>query len=178
MCLDPGIRGTGVTLWSSDDWDVLAGPIVCYNIYPKKKLVFPEEYYYPDCWSHLPDTRDKWIHRAQIVNCRIRILIERFMPTHVYCEFPAFFQSSGGQKTAKSGALVKLVFTVGATAETCRTLGIQFIPVPVNQWKGQLPKEVVEERVMKRLKGVPFAPFDDHCIDSVGIGLYVKGFLK
>ena len=59
-------------------------------------------------------------------------------------EYPAFFNSAGGTMVAKKGDLLKLTFLVGIIYTYVRRhQGIKVLLVPVNEWKGQLPKEIV-----------------------------------
>jgi len=58
--------------------------------------------------------------------------------------------------------------------------GISFLPIPVNQWKGQLPKKIVIKRIQKiipRRNLETLQPKDD-CWDAIGLGLHVRGVFK
>lgn len=93
----------------------------------------------------------------------------------VLIEEPSFFQSEGGQTCARSGGLVKLVASYGALL--CMIERVHHIPVepiPVNDWKGQLPKHITAKRI-KDILGDTFPIESSHVYDAVGIGLYAKG---
>ena len=50
-------------------------------------------------------------------------------------------------------------------------------PVEILHWKGQLPKEVVKQRVLRRLeaRGFELTTKASHEYDAIGIGLHVLG---
>ena len=80
---------------------------------------------------------------------------------------------------AARGDLVKLSIFVGMLCYRARLLvgpeNVFF--VPVNQWKGQLSKELVELRIKKFYASRNFhAKFTSHEWDAVGIGLHVLGY--
>lgn len=104
---------------------------------------------------------------------RFNALLVQYEPVTVYCEFPQFFSSAGGQMCAARGDLAKLTFLVGRIAESCYHHQVKFVPVEVNTWKGQLPKEVVEKRVCNKL-GIRHGKITSHAMDAVGIGMWAK----
>lgn len=72
-----------------------------------------------------------------------------------YVEEPEFFANAGGYRTAARGDLSKLTLMAGAIVGM---LGIMSCPVTLvkpRDWKGQLPKEIVDERLAKFLKLKP-----------------------
>jgi len=92
----------------------------------------------------------------------------------VFCEQPAYM--AGSHQTAASGALVKLTHSAGVAAGICIAHGIYFEYVPINQWKGNLSKDVVNKRIRKILADESLCEtFVDDEWDAVGIGLFVKG---
>ena len=93
--------------------------------------------------------------------------------------FPIFFDNPGGHMVAKEGSLEKLGFLIGVMAELAWEKGAQFVPVMVNDWKGQLSKERVNVRIRRILRGHSVAmlsPSESHDWDATGIGLYAKGY--
>lgn len=93
----------------------------------------------------------------------------------VLIEEPSFFQSEGGQLCARSGGLVKLAVSYGALLCMIeRAHHIPVVPIPVNDWKGQLPKSVTLKRI-ENVIGKKFLLSDTHVCDAIGIGLYAKG---
>lgn len=103
----------------------------------------------------------------------------------VYCEWPQFFDNSGGRAVAIKGDLTKLAVAVGCFMEVCRAQFVDFKPVPINQWKGQLPKDVTNRRIQATLEARDSTIFEEggglfglrsHAWDAVGIGLWVGGY--
>lgn len=94
--------------------------------------------------------------------------------SRVVIEQPQFFDAAGGHMVARRGDLAKLCMFAGMS------YGI-FAPrsllVPVYQWKGQLPKAVVNRRIEERLGVKACRKFRTHAWDAVGIGMYVRGDL-
>lgn len=104
---------------------------------------------------------------------------EDYGPYAVWCEWPALHEDSeGGRKTARTGSLVKLAASVGTVMEISRQFGAKFMPVPVMEWKGQMSKEAVKHRIIKRLGASACGEFKSHAWDAVGIGLHKKGIFK
>lgn len=76
---------------------------------------------------------------------------------------------------ARRGDLVKLVMVVGSIVGILSTGCYEIILIPVNRWKGQLPKDVVNKRVERFYGSNNCKGFKTHAWDAVGIGLYYKG---
>jgi hypothetical protein len=92
--------------------------------------------------------------------------------TEAVVEFPAFFSSAKGYAAAAKGNLVKLAWFVGVVDGAIRiTYGINVVLVPVNDWKGQMDKIAVVERIRRRIGRV----YKSHAADAVGLGLWYKG---
>lgn len=105
-------------------------------------------------------------------------IILRLKPKCVVCEWPQSFTSVGGRAAAGAGSIIKLAFGIGQlalAADACG--GAKFIPVPVAQWKGNLPKRIVIKRIKKRLTParLEYLEPESHSWDAIGIGLFCKG---
>jgi Holliday junction resolvasome RuvABC endonuclease subunit len=92
----------------------------------------------------------------------------------VVCEMPQYFDTAATSMGWKKGDLQKLVFLVGTIC--AQVSPFKFYAVEVNAWKGQLPKQVVEDRMRKRLGTRP----DElgvrlHAWDAIGIGMWAMG---
>lgn len=86
-------------------------------------------------------------------------------------EFPAWH---GIQLGWAAGDLQKLVFLVGVLAGYfCEAHS--FTPVTPKDWKGQLPKEVVKRRLVKRYGPGATREWEKDVWDAVGIGLWKMG---
>jgi len=162
ITIDPGIDALGWALWDK------------YRSSHFKKLTAPID-------SGVCRTNSKlsWLAKTDVMASEVEDLLRPISMGpdsgncyHLACEMPKYMESKTGRVAARSDALVKLVFMVGRIAEVANNQGMQFIPVPVGQWNGQLPKKIMEARVTKRL-GIKYR---EHEYDAVGIGLHLKGF--
>lgn len=94
----------------------------------------------------------------------------------VFIEMPQAMANAKGI-AAQAGAVYKLTFLVGYLARAvypCEVTVVQPI-----EWKGQLPKDVVQRRV-ERILGVKTCRalnIRSHVWDAVGIGLWAHGRL-
>ena len=95
----------------------------------------------------------------------------------VYCEMPSFFVTNRGMVAAESGSLIKLTYFVGLLAGMFQEKNVLFEVVQIQQWKGQLPKEVVKKRILKVLGSSACSEFRLDVWDAVGMGLWKKGIL-
>jgi hypothetical protein len=88
---------------------------------------------------------------------------------HLVVEMPHYQESAVGSFAWKTGDLQKLVLLVGfLVADNWGAVTL----VNPREWKGQLPKAVVEERIRKRLGTKACAGFKKDIWDAVGIGLW------
>lgn len=99
------------------------------------------------------------------------------------------FVSAGGHASASSGDLIKLTLLTGGLMAVAVDQGIETDLVPITAWKGQLPKDIVERRLIRYVESLGIheenepdwysefitGSFRDHVYDAFGIGLYVKG---
>jgi len=155
MTIDAGITGTGIALWEEARWNLLSPPI------------------YTECFKPRAAV-DEHIRLMFIVNSLQAVVQSLGTPRRVYIERPDYFQSYKGQVSAASGSLVILCLTAGAIAG----LFLDNLSwVTVNDWKGQLPKHIVQDRIKQKLGLRDLSYPTDHEWDAVGIGLYEKGFL-
>ncbi len=62
----------------------------------------------------------------------------------------------------------------------CQDVEPAFEYVDVNNWKGNLKKDIVIKRITRTYNeaGLKFKPFTKDEWDAVGIGLYLKGFFE
>jgi hypothetical protein len=97
-------------------------------------------------------------------------------PNAVVFELPASWGGAAAVST-RSGAVVKLAVMSGLI---CGNLHYKYkcdlIPVPVNTWKGQLPKEICNRRVEAIMNFKPGKT--THELDAIGIGLWTLGAFK
>ena len=145
LTIDPGLSGTGWAYWDRN-WKLIRHGVI------------------------KPPAKHTWEQKMQFIIQILESHVYELGLNQAYVEFPSFFQSTGGQVTARSGALVKLSSLVGAIMFTFSAK-----PVRVNEWKGQLPKEIIIKRIKRIL---PNVKAKSHDWDAIGIGLYLRGDLK
>ena len=167
ISIDPGVSGTGVAIWDAETWDICVPPLEIANLYGhvKKKNL-----------SDL-DAEDHFTYQAYDIADQLEPFLSREC-LQVYCEYPALFAGSAMSRAcAVKGDLQKLTFIIGVFAGYCRrrAVPIPFKPVRVNDWKGQLPKDVVNRRIVKVIPNVLDLNPTTHSYDAIGIGLYAKG---
>jgi hypothetical protein len=150
ISIDPGLTGTG------------------YAVFGKRGLIRCGVLTAPRGWE--------WYDKIRWYCDELETIYERQSITArqpIVLELPEFFQSAGGQLTARSQALVKLSMLTGAI-HYCLGVGVLITPT---KWKGQLPKEVVVKRLRKRLGTAVLNRVkpSSHAWDAIGIGLYYLG---
>lgn len=152
MSVDPGLSGTGYAVWGRKPLGdrekpnlIEAGILKCSD----------------------PD----YVQKLRSISEQFADLVTEVKPVVCFLEEPSFFQSAGGQVSASSGSLVKLSFLVGALFNVVEGSGFLCKLVPVNTWKGQLPKTLVAERIQAIMR----RSFVSHEYDAVGIGLHMLG---
>lgn len=159
VSIDPGGTGTGIAFWKSRTWDKLELPVRCEIIEPVLE--------------------GEWHEKVCDVAGQIKQLLQYEIISEAYIEQVGYFDSHVGQAAARSESMEKLVTAYGAILYALSFCADKIITIPVNTWKGQLPKKVVENRILSLLPEIKgFPNFSSHAIDAVGIGLYAKGFLK
>lgn len=158
LSIDPGLSGTGVAVWAYEEWEKLVPPVLTKNIYETKGL------------NHLSVRMDSlwenlWKWKLEATACA---QIEGVM-----IEQPKDFDSVKGQAAAKESSIVKLSMLIGYLTCGFVSKGIPVLYVGVNEWKGQLPKDLVKNRLQSTF---PDLKCESHSWDAVGIGLNRKGY--
>jgi Holliday junction resolvasome RuvABC endonuclease subunit len=146
LSIDPGLGGTGLAFWH-DSKLRRCGILRCKN------------------------DRAPWEQRVKELGEAVVNAATELNVGAVAIEYPAFFGSVGGQMVAARGDLVKLATLVGFMAGRLHPVPVEFIPV--NTWKGQLPKDVVEKR-LRRMFPKFTSRFDvrSHMWDAIGVGVH------
>jgi len=128
LCLDPGISGTGYAFLEGRK-------LLRYgNVYPEKEY-------------------KTWEQRSSSILIKLRIkLASLAVPNRVYIEWPSQFTGAKGLAAANSNDILKLSCLIGRLAQFFLNGNADVLTVPVQRWKGNLPKDVVAKR--KRVRGV------------------------
>lgn len=160
VSVDPGLGGTGWAIWQDR---VLKKVGVVYAIRDE------------DTW----DT-----HAVEIaVRLENRIHEEINNPLRVregvslYVEFPQVMDSVAGIAATRGGGILKLAFLVGCIVSRPIWDANDTHLVTPMQWKGQLPKEVVINRIKAEMGELTCTRLGikTHAWDAVGLGLYSLG---
>lgn len=151
ISIDPGLDA-GFALWDEATWAQCVAPVRA------------------DLWR---GRGPAWQARAHSVANRFEAEICAGGCVGAYCEFPTFYDNPGGHMVAKRGDLGKLYYVIGALGQVAERLDVPFELISVPEWKGQLPKAVVNNRIVQRIGALDIK---SHSWDAVGIGLYAKGF--
>lgn len=98
-----------------------------------------------------------------------------YTQVHVILELPQHMTSLKGI-AAQAGAVYKLAFLVGYLAKAVYPCTVHV--VTPGEWKGQLPKDVVQRRITKHLGEETCRALNirTHAWDAVGIGLWTSGW--
>jgi len=88
----------------------------------------------------------------------------------VAIELPKQWSVYKSKMAAKKGILIHLGFLAGAIYEWAHEYGAETRLVTVNEWKGQVSKEITKRKVRERY-GVE--PDTDHECDAIGIADYI-----
>jgi hypothetical protein len=176
LAVDPGINGTGWALWKSlprDGKPTTAPDHV--GVLQKRHGSYVETANWITDELYVVTGIARWmcaVHRSCVCGCGPQPSIR------VTCEFPEFQTSASRSMGWMRGDLQKLTYLVGCIGHmtymlTTKNTGSMFEPVPVSQWKGQLPKAVVESRIRDSLGATACnrLGIKTHAWDAVGIGL-------
>lgn len=93
-------------------------------------------------------------------------------PKMIYLEEPQFLDSSKGITAATSKNLFKLIYMYACTHYIAKINQFPVTNLPI-QWKGQMGKKMVDERISRILGET----YPEHISDAVGMGLFLKGKL-
>lgn len=159
ISLDPGLGGTGWALWQGGDVPHAVGIV---------RDTAKDESLAVRCWE-----LSKKLHTS----IRASVNGDPFLSsTAVVIEMPQHMTNARGI-AAQAGAIYKLTFLVGY-------LSAMMYPCPVTvvtpgEWKGQLPKDVVQRRIQAILGDATCLRLNikSHAWDAVGIALWALGRL-
>ncbi len=164
VTLDPGID-CGFAVWQGETWYTGTLPVYAGVI--------------------KTDARSSWLTRFEGGLERLGDIFEDWFPlTYVVCEWPQFYNTAKGAAVAGRDDLGKLYAWVGGAITVAHRESANFVPVNVAQWKGQLSKRVVCDRIEQTLgaggvREIGLSPRKkgegSHDWDAVGIGLWAKG---
>lgn len=154
LSIDPGVGGTGFAVWQRGKLTE-AGTI------------------------HFDGNLIHWEDKARDILLKFSSLLRFHDVDDLVIEYPSFMGGTGGHMVASSGDLVKLAVLTGMITGSAILQGVAVEPVPVGNWKGQLPKAVCVNRIKKILPAwALLGKLSDHAWDAIGIGLWKLGKFK
>ncbi len=154
LAIDPGLQGTGVAYFDRDGelrWVKVINP-----------------------------TKGDWLVRASHMATAVRMLLMddtglEWHSTQVVCELMEMHGSARARMMWAGGDLQRTLILTGMFCARLRPCPIDLIPP--SKWKGQMPKDVVQRRIEKKL-GKAYCrrlEIKTHAWDAVGIGLFSLG---
>lgn len=180
ISIDPGCSTMGVCVWDMSSWDAnkLRPPVEALAVNLNKGGFLREQTNSGGMYNYLSGTRE-------LIKRLKRIAARYAKVDRVYCEE---MESFGGVRgNAAGGDVLHVAFACGAFYQWASELGAGFHPVRVTEWKGNLSKEQVYRRILKRFDltehseeeertfaGILTYPIS-HDWDACGIGLFAQG---
>jgi hypothetical protein len=158
LAIDPGLQGTGLAFWeSTQDTEPTWTDVISFR------------------------GKEDWIFRAEMLAREIKSRLQNETTTGkmlgrltMVCELMEMHQSARAQMMWKSGDFQRTLVYIGMiVAHTSKYVDEVVLTKP-SEWKGQLPKPVVERR-LRRLIGEAACDqlqIKSHAWDAVGIGLW------
>ncbi len=169
LSIDVGTN-LAVAVWSAKDWDRVVDPVAVWS---NSTVRVPKQ---QDGFA----TGDIRTYVAKL--CQSQYFLKTWLNSRgyrvltVFYEQPQYFESANA--SARRGDLAKLCMAAGsmvALFEKNETGYPVIEPVAIYNWKGQVSKQVTQNRIKKRLPKADEYCTSEHIWDAVGIGLYVKG---
>lgn len=166
LCIDAASRRSGVALFSSN-MRLLAAKAV--------KVPAGKTHIDPNVAFGLAIGRaDEMGRRIAVTSDELSKLIK---PARIIIEYPRIYRE--GPKKSLPGDNM-LVLAAAATAAWVNLAALypdaSIEPVRPQDWKGQVPKDAMVARVLRRLASDELAyvedPTDDNIVDAIGIGLH------
>ena len=169
ISVDPGVTYTGIALWKT----ITDKTSLNYFQWQLKETSLIQN-----------KLETSWEDRVFATCDEFRNLIRKMMAecwqegqgklSGVAIEYPEYYATSlVGQTAALAGSLVKLSILVGMYARVCQELSLNCLFIPAKQWKGQLPKQVVVNRLKKRFGDAYLKNVRKDAFDAIGVGLWI-----
>jgi hypothetical protein len=141
LAIDPSINFCGVAIFKKD------GTLI------KSQLLTPQT------------KTDDWQIKANIIYEEVRGMKKKLPPDTIQIiEVPEFW-GVAGYMARESGAVFKLTFLCGMLYTLHGS-----ISVTPSMWKGQLPKEVIQNRLKKVYPKPDIGKMNHNIVDAIGIG--------
>lgn len=160
LTIDPGLGGTGWATWEASSWEDLKKPVGhgCVSV------------------LNADLKKDWWWRMDWICDQMMGVLFQEKANTF-FIEQPMYMPSGKGLVAAERDDLVKLSILTGGIISriSYNRASTPWFPIPVTTWKGNLSKDLCQDRVERKLK-MNLSGSTTHAADAIGLGLYCKGF--
>ena len=166
LLIDPGLKGTGYAFYRTIVTSRPRGTVLSADELGLYTGVFR------------PKGSKTWEGKVSDACAWLNGVVGGIKPRLVVIEYPELWTGSAvSMASASTGKLFKLAYLVGGFGEVIRRLPCTRLPVLVTppEWKGQLPKEVVIDRINKTIEGLD--RIRDHEGDAIGMGVAAQGLL-
>lgn len=164
MSVDPGVVTAGVCLWE-------------YKAFCDVRRHFRDDIPPPEFALAVtykgPET--EYTKQIEEVFERILMFVDEREIMEVWCEEPMSFGSTKGH--AATVDVMHMMYFLGFLSRWTYEQGATFWNSSVMRWKGNLPKHVVNKRIMHKLNGMTgvLSTTQSHDWDACGVGLYGQG---
>ena len=150
MSIDASINNLGMAIWDIDKKQLLLW-----------KLVHPK-----------PHCRSNEYAKSLSMSDQLREWAKVYAVNHMILEVPSHW-SIGGFEARETGSIAKLCFVCGLIYGMQYDME-EFKLVKPSDWKGQLPKVVVANRLKDEYikYGIDMTELNENVMDAIGIGHY------
>lgn len=166
ISIDCGLS-MGVAVWDAEYWGK-----------EPKRPVFT---YYKENWNIADNVFTRLVKNgdelAKALFSSRSILTDNDTFNICVIEYPEVYDTSKSYAAAAKGDLIKLAVSCGYLLGFCSEYlqCNEFYQVTPKAWKGQMPKPVVNFRIMQII-GCDESEYVSHEWDSIGLGLWQQGF--
>lgn len=153
MSIDPSINNVGIAIWELP------------NVLMMHKLLHPKV-----------NARNNEYDKSLSILDQIKEWKKSYAINRIILEVPAHW-AVGGFEARETGSIAKLMLVVGLIYSLKHDLDELKIVKP-HEWKGQLPKDVMENRLRDDYSsiGIDLSALNPNVVDAIGIGhFYVTG---
>lgn len=154
ISIDPSINNMGLAIWDLPTKKLLV-----------HVLVHPKKYY----------TANEYDKSFSML-AQVRSYMTTYRVNRIIMEIPEYW-AVGGFQARETGSMTKLMFVCGMIYSLRDQLEELKLVTP-REWKGQLPKKVVEVRLRDHYlpHGVDLTQINDNVMDGISIGhFYIYG---
>lgn len=149
LAIDPSINDCGICVFNNNN-------IITYILIHPKKLKIKNK------------NKGIWLLKAESVCNQIKNIITVHKIDQIVLEIPEYWRGNIGFAARETGTIWKLMFLCGKLSTLVKTRC-----VTPSEWKGQLSKEQVKNRLQKYYKDtLNLSKVNHNVVDAIGIGYW------